>query len=104
MRAGSRHGLSNPCHNDIRAADHDLIRQAQNAPALRAQPFVAAGIVNLPAGPFVRRAIELDDELRIDTHLAPRSSTERSVPEPALTRRDCASVSYTHLTLPTIYS
>jgi hypothetical protein len=35
MRAARCRSLSNPRDNDIRAADHDVILKAQNAPALR---------------------------------------------------------------------
>ena len=71
------HGLADPRDNDIRAAEDDVIRKAQNAPALRAQPFVAAGIVNLPAGPLVRRPVELDDEPRINAHEIRNIATDR---------------------------
>ena len=80
MRAGRRYSLANPCDNDISAADHEIIRKAQNVPALRTQPFVTVGIVNLSAMLFVRRPVEFDNELHIDAHEIRDIGTDRHLP------------------------
>ncbi len=69
MRAGRSlsNRLSNFIKNEIAAADDEVVRKPQNAPALRPQPSVASAVVETLVGRVVRRTIQLDDQARGDT-------------------------------------